>query len=164
MFQGRDNAINLLLRNCEASIHFPNVIGWMDKQKRRERPKSQSEEGCPHISESMWLGDSHASLGMNVVVATIKLRRTDERTKRQTEVLRFASACLLVCLSACLLVCLSACLLALSLWSLLSLLSLLWQSPSEWRYTPLEPLFISPIPAQPLGLRTSKLLCAEPRR
>ena len=25
----------------------------------------------------------------------------DERTKRQTEVLRFASACLLVCLSAC---------------------------------------------------------------
>ena len=29
--------------------------------------------------------------------------RTDKRTKRQTEVLRFASACLLVCLSACLL-------------------------------------------------------------
>ena len=35
---------------------------------------------------------------------------------------------------------------------------------SKWRCAPLEPLFILPIPAQPLGLRTSKLLRAEPRR
>ena len=61
---------------------------------------------------------------ISVINATRKLRRTDERTKRQIRT-RFPNAVRsLVYLSARLLVCLSVCL------SLLSLLSLLWQSHS----------------------------------
>ena len=75
MFQGRDNAINLLLRNCEASIHPFSLCNWMDgqtkervsrRQKRlrdrgdRETTETERSRGQQSIASSLW---SHGLLG-----------------------------------------------------------------------------------------------------
>ena len=97
------------LRHCEEDIFRR---GNLKSSLRGLKSRGNLSPNCgrfPRFARNdVGMGDSHASLGMTLYVATIKLRRTDERTKRQIRT-RFPNAVRsLVCLSARLFVCSSA--------------------------------------------------------